>query len=331
MLPNTFLTGSLEGVFYRQTLFDLMDISLGSTVQELDWDDFKKEELGSGFFSVDDVEPLHAFQCKPGTRLNYWQILTVAVRRGMSFDDRLHYYRMVMDVEKKHVDKDVCFGTWNLMKEGFSRGMTYGLDQCGHLIVYVLDYSVATGRGFTARLTESGLAKRHEEYASYHYLSDRKNLIHTKGLDVNLPRAYFDDEILRNIPFTIFDGNSCIRFENNGIAKGTIKEQAYESVLPVLFHRPNAKVAVNIVASIEITASLLVGKRGGRIINILEKEQIANHSDKVKFEDLLSKHYEGFLEMLYDCEMEGFIFKDCGMKAQDGNPLGCVYFIGTNY
>lgn len=319
---------TLEDALNRQMILDLMDVSLSDRIKIVEWDKFIIDDLATGFFSEKDLQPICAFQCKPGTKFNYWDILTVAIRRGMDFNDQLHYYRMVMDVEKKSINKDSCYGKWELMKEGFSRGITYGLNSCGHLTVYVLDYSVASGRGFTAKLTSSGLSKRHEEFASYQFLSDRKKLTSTRGVSVDLPRAYYDDEILRNIPYTILDDSSCIHFEGNGIAKGTIKEQAYESVLPILFHRPKAKVAVNIVASIEVTASLLVGKRGGRMISVIEKDKLRKQSDYAKYDSLLHGQYKGLLGMLYGCDLEGIIFKESGMKTPEGMPIGCVYFIG---
>lgn len=319
---------TLEDVLNRQKILDLMDVSLSDKFEFVEWNKFKTGDLATGFFSEEDILPICAFQCKPGTKLNYWDILTLAIRKGMDFKDRLHYYRMVMDVAKKFVNRDACYGEWELMKDGFSRGITYGLNNCGHLTVYALDYSVASGRGFSAKLTTNGLAKRHEEFASYHFLSDRKKLTSTRGVAVDLPRAYYDDEILRNIPYTIFEDSCCIHFEDNGIAKGTIKEQAYESILPILFHRPKAKVAVNIVASIEVTASLLVGKRGGRMISVIEKEKIKKRTDCARYDFLLHEQYKGLLGMLYSCDIEGIIFKESGMKTSDGMPIGCVYFVG---
>jgi hypothetical protein len=321
------LSGTLTNTSCKQTLFDIMEMSLGSRVKVILENNTTDLLPGTGFFNRNDVHVLFTIERRPGEKLNYWHILCAGIR-GMNPNDRLHYYRTVMQIDQQSVRKECAYGDWNKMKFGYSRAISYGLDYHGKICIYILDYSVATGKGFGAKLTALGVNKRHEEFASYPYLSSRKNLMHNKLLDIDLPKCYFDDSILSNIQFTVYDNACCVEFEGCGIARGSIKEQAYEAILPILINKPKAKVAVNIVASIEATASLLIGEKGGRIINALEQKYINIQNDKDRYQKFLTRGFKGLLQILYDCNMEGFIFKKCGMSDSKGNHLGVVYFVG---
>ena len=177
-------------------------------------------------------------------------------------------------------------------------------------------------------LKGEGLSRRHEEFADYPYLSARKTNIENQLMNVRLPRAYYDDDILQSIPYTVLNEKCSIKFEGQGIAHGTMLEQAYLSVFPIMFLRKSAKVAANIVCSVEVTATLVAGFRGGRLISMMERNRIETEEEKERFLPFLHENYQGFLQTLYGCGMEAVVYTDCGMRDDDGTPIGCVYLIG---
>lgn len=316
----------------RQCLLDLVEITLKSKFSFAKISLIGLNSYGTGFFDLDDFEVLMPFRCNRGEPLNYWEIVCLATKI-MNPSDTLHYFRTVMQIDKKFVSQEFVKGNseWDMMKEGYSRGICYGLESQGTIAVYVLDYSVFTGEGYCAKLTKKGTLKRHEDFALYPFLSARKNLQHHDLLDVNLPNCYFNDGVIKNLPYTVFDSVSCIEFTGNGIAYGSIENQAFDSINSVLTNCPNAKVAVNVVVSIEMTAIFLVGQGGGRKIYGLIKSKLENDQIKDKYKNFLLNDFNGLLQTLYASQMSGFIFKRCGVVDDLGNHTGVVYFIGTKF
>lgn len=276
---------------------------------------------GTGFFSESDLKEHIHFCNEPGKSVDYWDILCMASQH-MDRGERLYYYRTVMNVNKTEARKEFVRpgATWETLCEGYSRGISYSIDHNGTIKVYILDYSVATGCGIAGKLSELGMDRAHDNFALYPQLSIPSNMKFHKFIGEWLPNCYTDDPLISSMPTHVVDNFQCPFFKQNGIACGSFKDQAYQAIYPVLFHKPCTRVAVSAVAPIAITPSVLVGSAGEALI-----QRAIRHN---RLSNIISNSFGGLLQCLYECNMNLYYFRNCGLQTNSCSS-GLCYFLGT--